>query len=88
MSVKQVKGAYHVLRNQILPAQQRYQSLRVEAYALRNDQSSMRVSSIHGKTSVLRFRFHEESRVTMNPETLFAILAYAIGMAYVIKRHK
>jgi hypothetical protein len=24
----------------------------------------------------------------MNPETLFAILAYLIGMAYVIKRHK
>lgn len=26
--------------------------------------------------------------VAMNPETLFAILAYAIGMVYVIKRHK
>lgn len=26
--------------------------------------------------------------LAMNPETLFAIIAYAIGMVYVIKRHK
>lgn len=26
--------------------------------------------------------------LAMNPETLFAILAYLIGMVYVIKRHK
>lgn len=27
-------------------------------------------------------------RVTMNLETILAIIAYAIGMVYVIKRHK
>lgn len=40
------------------------------------------------KTSVLRFRFHEESRVTMNPETIFAIIAYAIGMVYICRRYR
>lgn len=48
-------------------------------------------------TNILRF-FSVKSKeyfidntlrgVAMNPETLFAILAYAIGMVYVIKRHK